>query len=1032
MSAVFLNASQFLLRDGSVWNISMCQFQYSGPAPAKSIGSALQFLLGNISVLNSSSWLWSGVVIQSNGAVVAMTFMSVTMIVSHKSSWTISSTQFYSVARSSAWFSGDGQAFISLDEGSQWLIVDCIFESSLQQYALWFATYHVVIARGSCWRWSTSSFSTKGPTTSQVSTIALSKQTQISVIWNSSWIIEQCVADIVDGSIVSTVGIINAFVTISSGSEWLIVDCAFTVASDATGSPLDASSALDFSFSDITVIDGSSWVVERVKLANGSVAALYMFTTIVVVRNGSEWRIERVSAIGTTSPSFILAGGSVTIGAVRSLWSIVNSTFVTYSSTAASMQWSCAVSVSSASAIVIRSNRFRSMSARASTALDLSGVTKWIIFDSSMLHFARNELSLPATTVSGACLTLPSKNIQLGQLSSIRLLEITCFTISPMSQLLLRGGSIDTTSTGMGHASVVQRCSRVNGDVVGSVLPRVAWNLPCGHCDVQADCFHALTKPVMFTQLPCDEYSSVVCPCIPMCGGIGNLCLPGQASPALPLPDQCVYNTQARPDLPTRSTSNESRSRTASPALTETAVLAESAASSLWRLTALADAALSTSVVLSGVSVATALQKVLAQQTLNNCASGVDLESAPDFASSPTQLLVGTSDDGGYIRGTVLGNILLLLGCAAASAISCCALSVLHNGATLMSLDKLSAEATKLCLPGILWVPYSMILVPTITSSVTLLSVVTAGRGTRPLGIIGLAASLIPFLFLMICTSFKSQFHAAPVSASLWEKRQGATGNNLMRWTTFFLPRHEWVDARQRWHGFVSRWSSLFDPYGRRRQWFGVIETGTGLATAVLAGLTPIDGNDSTCSFLQTAAAAVAAAFFVAVVALRPYSAQSDFALSVMNSGLTALASILGIAGTDTSSVASAQIVMNNFGTAAMVIAFCVDERLDSFIEQVRQVVKNTRVVAQVNWLTLHRRHGKRPSLRPSTKRIGEDAAAMLAAEFRGRHLNEPCPAESSRVALACIICTICDERQSINRFNTHSAASLATPEPFT
>ena len=429
-------------------------------------------------------------------------------------------------------------------------------------------------------------------------------------------------------------------------------------------------------------------------------------------------------------------------------------------------------------------------------------------------------------------------------------------------------------------------------------------------------------------------------------------------------------------------------------------------------------------IIVSGVSVAMALQRTFAQSLISTCGQGLDLAAQLDFNSSPTQLHFG-APSGAYVRGAIVGNALLLAACV---GIAGTAVVIYSFIAQQRSCESWSRILEALALPGRLYLPYSMVAVPIAISSTELAN--SNGNGSdKFIAGLGFVVAFTPAAAILFGTT--TFFRGQSRRNGHW-RTKSLSASPVHQCFAFFLPRYEWVDARQRWHGFVSRWSSLFDPYGRRRQWFGVIETGTGLATAVLAGLTPIDGNDSTCSFLQTAAAAVAAAFFVAVVALRPYSAQSDFALSVMNSGLTALASILGIAGTDTSSVASAQIVMNNFGTAAMVIAFCVDERLDSFIEQVRQVVKNTSVVAQVNWLTMHRRHGKRPSLRPSTKRIGEDAAAMLAAEFRGRHLNEPCPAESSRVALACIICTICDERQSINRFNTHSAASLATPEPFT
>ena len=113
---------------------------------------------------------------------------------------------------------------------------------------------------------------------------------------------------------------------------------------------------------------------------------------------------------------------------------------------------------------------------------------------------------------------------------------------------------------------------------------------------------------------------------------------------------------------------------------------------------------LSGSVVLSGTSVASALQKSQAQQAPNGCGGGADLWPA-DFASSPTQMQLG-SDVAVNVRGLVVGNLLVWLACAAAGAMAPLLMQLRRQQGKWAV--RLAVLAGLVALPGKLVLPYSI------------------------------------------------------------------------------------------------------------------------------------------------------------------------------------------------------------------------------------------------------------------------------------------------------------------------------------
>ena len=93
------------------------------------------------------------------------------------------------------------------------------------------------------------------------------------------------------------------------------------------------------------------------------------------------------------------------------------------------------------------------------------------------------------------------------------------------------------------------------------------------------------------------------------------------------------------------------------------------------------------------------------------------------------------------------------------------------------------------------------------------------------------------------------------------------------------------------------------------------------MATAVLAGLVPLDGDAATCENLQIASCFVSLAFLAAVLWRRPYSTPVNRVLAMLNAGLTALSAVLGLFDVDTTDVSNGQIGLNFVGTAAFLLS---------------------------------------------------------------------------------------------------------------
>ena len=329
------------------------------------------------------------------------------------------------------------------------------------------------------------------------------------------------------------------------------------------------------------------------------------------------------------------------------------------------------------------------------------------------------------------------------------------------------------------------------------------------------------------------------------------------------------------------------------------------------------------SVLLSGSSVATALQKLQAVQTLSSCSDGANLGPA-DFSSSPTQMQLG-SDSARYVRGLVVGNSLLWLGCIAAAVAPL--LLLLWRRRQALRAEPLHLLAGSLGMPGKLVVPFSMLAVPSATGATQLL---VLGISTG-LGWICIAACCVGIALVVAFTTVRFRALAVP--------RRRVQASLVHRLQQLFLPVVEWVDSKDSL-GFANRWRPLFEAYVQRSQWFLGAELFVAIATAVLAGLVPADGNVTVCANLQKASCFLSLCFFAVVASKRPYSVPFDFWLAVLNAGLTALSCVLGLIDVDTVDLSNAQIGLNFAGTVVFLLSFLLEGNLNKLNGRIVRVLR--------------------------------------------------------------------------------------------
>jgi hypothetical protein len=305
----------------------------------------------------------------------------------------------------------------------------------------------------------------------------------------------------------------------------------------------------------------------------------------------------------------------------------------------------------------------------------------------------------------------------------------------------------------------------------------------------------------------------------------------------------------------------------------------------------------------AGCSGGAALQVLRGQRTIARCGSdgGADdeAEQALDVASSPLQLSVGPGA-GRFSRGAVVGNAAILA--------ACCVVTVL---AMLLK----GCSACDLSMPGLLYVPWGFLGVPTLTAAIDCLvqasksSTEDADRGdaaaaeTSPganvaIGLLGVAAAVAPVAALVRTACFR--FHARPYRVAPKRPRM-SMWRRLYR---YYSPNTEHEDTEQA--GFVDGWdfSGVLD-YQKGKQWVAVVEPVLGVLTGVLAAVAAEFGSSSSsglCKGINALELAAAGGSLALLLLVKPHSVAADREVAVITAVVQTFTAFCGLLGRDATS----------------------------------------------------------------------------------------------------------------------------------
>ena len=305
-----------------------------------------------------------------------------------------------------------------------------------------------------------------------------------------------------------------------------------------------------------------------------------------------------------------------------------------------------------------------------------------------------------------------------------------------------------------------------------------------------------------------------------------------------------------------------------------------------------------------------AVQKAQMLQAISGCGS-IPLTTSLDIGSSPTQLTIGP-DAGAYHRGAVMGNTLLLAASCVVAALA--AYFVPHEGYSLRNRAALCG------LPGQLYIPFSILLLPTMASAITLVANSNSDFDL-PLGVVVAlfvcVAPSIQISRLVVTKLFAAKPKISPVLAM-----RGATVPHLLR--KLVSDQCEWFDsaaaprtAAQRKRGppsFVRCYGALFDIYRSNRHWFVVVDITSALALGLLSANffgTESSSSKAGCVVIRVLAAVVTLLYSIVLGFAQPYNSHYDMIVAAINASLSTASVIVTLMELAPDAITAAQIWLN-------------------------------------------------------------------------------------------------------------------------
>lgn len=306
------------------------------------------------------------------------------------------------------------------------------------------------------------------------------------------------------------------------------------------------------------------------------------------------------------------------------------------------------------------------------------------------------------------------------------------------------------------------------------------------------------------------------------------------------------------------------------------------------------------------------------------------------FLDDPLKLRLGRQR-GAAARGTVVGNLVLLLACIAVGfamtmAVYRCASSARRRRCSSVpkpsTAQMIITNAAKLRLPGMFFIVVSLFLQPLVSASVLL---VGYGDGGVDSAIGGLGLCVVGTLVAAmgrVLDPRRGSFRAVAERGrdddddDLGVIRRRAAlrakwGASVLRAEALW----RWLHAASfRWRSrdevadrlFVDRYGFLFESCSDGRQWWLTWEVLATVIVGVLGGLVP--GSEEACRGIAWFALALSVLALVACIVVRPMNSPMETAVVVLLWGAQAAMAVCGVAG-------GAEEVAEDLGIVASVLS---------------------------------------------------------------------------------------------------------------
>ncbi|CUG87701.1 transmembrane protein, putative [Bodo saltans] len=290
------------------------------------------------------------------------------------------------------------------------------------------------------------------------------------------------------------------------------------------------------------------------------------------------------------------------------------------------------------------------------------------------------------------------------------------------------------------------------------------------------------------------------------------------------------------------------------------------------------------------VGIGGAVQRSMLMLQLSVCE--FSLASEVSISDSPTQLGFG-DEENYYIRGTVVGDLLLIVGFVVLTVICTEALSRYKSDgiSAVFPWDStffLEAWGKHTRMPGMLIAPLSILLQPMVSNSISLIAYPVASYDLA-IGVIGVVAIgtlcvvlLLHGLHVVHCLSSSPYHHrrgsGGTHGGSTWPVVWIVADNSTRRKASFaqyiLTPLSGWVPHRSRreeGRAFLSQFGHIFQEFRDTQRWFAVCDLSMSTACGVISALKPT--TESGCDALTWVALALTALYAVVVAVLRPCNA---------------------------------------------------------------------------------------------------------------------------------------------------------------